>query len=327
MKVVYMDQKDEDLLECLRGPLDEGIDIVNIPPDNEEELIARAEEFHAVIGARIPREFLDKAVNLKYVIIPFAGVPTQDKEVLRDYPDLIVVNSHFNHVYVAEHAWALLLASAKRLCPIHEKMKDGNWSPRYDHWMGLGLEGKCLLVLGYGAAGKEIARIGKAFGMTVKAVNRSGGDAPEIDHLGTNDELHELLPEADFIVVILPLTDETEGFLGTKEFQSMKVGVHLVNVGRGPVIDEDAFYDALDSGKLGGAAIDTWWIYPPDEESRTNTFPSKYPLDKFDNLVFSPHRSTHVEGREKKRMEDLADILNDLNNGRERNRVSLDRGY
>ncbi len=325
MKVVYMDQKDEDMLEYLRGLLDEDIDVVNIPPD--DELIARAREFDAVIGARIPREFLDKAVNLKYVIIPFAGIPPQDKEVLPDYPDLTVVNSHFNYGFVAEHTWALLLASAKRLCPIHEKMKDGDWSPRYEHWMGVALEGKCLLVLGYGAVGKEIARIGKAFRMTVKAVNRSGGDAPEIDYLGTNDELHGLLPEADFIVVTLPLTHETEGFLGSEEFRCMKEGVHLVNVGRGPVIDEEAFYDALDAGKLGGAAIDTWWIYPPDKESRTNTFPSEYPLDEFDDLVFSPHRSTHVEGREKKRMEDLAEILNDLVSGEERNVVSLKRGY
>ncbi len=325
MKVLYKDQKEEDLLEHLREKLDDGIEIVNIT--TEDELVSRADEFHAIIGARIPKEFLERAAKLKYVIIPFAGIPSQDKTVLPDHPGLTIINSHFNYGYVAEHAWALLLASAKRLCPVHEKMKKGDWSPRYEHSMGVSLEEKYLLVLGYGAVGKAVAKIGKAFGMKVTAVNRSGGVAPEIDHLAKNDELPDLLPEADFIVVTLPLTEETEGMLGHKEFGSMKDGVHIVNVGRGPVIDEEAIYDALESGKIGGAAIDTWWIYPPDVESRTNTFPSEYPLHRFDNVLFSPHMSTHVEGREKKRMDDLADILNDLNKGKERNVVDLERGY
>ncbi len=327
MKIVYMDQKEAKDIEHLRRSLVEGIEVTIIAPEEKDKLISQAPEFHGIIGAGIPREFLEKAENLKYVIIPFAGIPKNDKEVLSDYPYLTVVNSHFNKGLVAEHAWALLLASARRLCSVHEKLKKGDWSPRYEHHMGVGLEGKCLLIIGYGAVGKEIARIGKAFNMIVKAVNKSGGDGKDIDHLGTDDELHGLLPEADFIVVALPLTDETEGFLGSEEFQCMKEGVHLVNIGRGPVIDEEAFYQALNTGKLGGAAIDTWWIYPPDEESRTDTFPSKYPLDRFDNLVFSPHRSTHVEDRERMRMNDLACILNDLYKGKERNVVDLEKGY
>lgn len=324
MKVIYVNQKEEHLMDYLQELIDDDIEVINA---TKEEAVDRAQEFHGVIGAWIPIEFLNKAVKLKYFIIPFSGVPEHDKENLREFPDITVINSHFNKKYVAEHAWALLLASAKKICYTHDKMKKGDWTPRYEHHMGTELEGKCLLILGYGAIGRVIGKIGKAFEMEVLAINRSGGSAPEIDYLGKENELPDLLHKADFIVITLPLTDDTEGILGHNEFQRMKDGVHVINVGRGPVIDEEAFFGALESGKIGGAALDTWWVYPTDEGARDSTFPSNYPIDKYDNIVFSPHRGSHVRGREKKRIEELADILNDLNKGKERNVIDLDRGY
>ncbi|MFW6305486.1 MAG: hypothetical protein ACOC1V_06890, partial [Candidatus Saliniplasma sp.] len=79
--------------------------------------------------------------------------------------------------------------------------------------------------------------------------------------------------------------------------------------------------------KIAGAAIDTWWNYPEDEDSRKNTPPSDHPLNEFDNVVFSPHRSSHVEERERYRMESLIKILNSLNEGKLINVVDVERGY
>lgn len=327
MKVLYHNQKDCEDVDRLRELTHDDIEIVVIPPERKEEVLERAGEFNAVVGARIPREFLENADELEYFIIPFAGIPVQDKENLPDFPDLKVINSHFNKRYVSELAWALLLASAKKLCPIHNKMKKGDWTPRYEHEWGMGLEGKELLILGYGEIGEKVAKVGKAFDMIVNAVKKSQGEDKMLDFLGTNDDLPKLLSNADFIIVTLPHTDETEGYLGEEEFGMMKEGVHIVNVGRGPVIDEEAFYNALKSGKLGGAGIDTWWIYPPDEESRSDTMPSNYPIHEFDNVVFSPHRGSHVKDREKKRMEDLAEILNSLEKGEVINLVDVEKGY
>ncbi|MGM0510149.1 MAG: 2-hydroxyacid dehydrogenase [Thermoplasmatota archaeon] len=327
MEVLYYNQKESEDIEHLRELTDELISVTVIPPDEKETAIDRAEDFDAVIGARIPREFLVKASNLEFFIVPFAGIPVQDKENLPDFPDLKVINSHFNKKYVSELAWALLLASAKKLCPIHNKMKEGDWTPRYEHEWGLGLEGKELLILGYGEVGRKIAKVGKAFDMKVKAVKKTPGEDDYIDFIGTNEDLPDLLPDADFIIVTLPLTDETEGYLGEEEFEMMKDGVHIVNVGRGPVIDEGGFYRALKSGKVAGAGIDTWWIYPPDEESRSDTMPSNYPIHEFDNVVFSPHRGSHVKNREEKRMKDLAEILNSLNKGEIVNLVDVEEGY
>jgi phosphoglycerate dehydrogenase-like enzyme len=327
MKVLYLSEVDERDLEILLENLSNGIEVTAIPPSRKEEAVERASEFDAVIGARLGRDFLEAANNLKYFVIPFAGIPPQDKQVLPDFPNLKVFNSHFNAVHVAEHAWALLLASAKRLCPVHEEMRRGDWSARYRHELGTAVSGKILLVIGYGSIGRAVARIAKAFGMSVKAIKRTPAEDPEIDFLGTKEDLPKLLPGADFIVLALPDSRGTKGFLGGREFGLMKEGVHIVNVGRGGTIDEDAFYDALKSGKVGGAGIDTWWVYPPDEAARSCTFPSRNPFWEFDNVVFSPHRASHVRGREEDRMKDVAGILNSIAHGEPLNMVDVARGY
>ncbi|MFW6041185.1 MAG: 2-hydroxyacid dehydrogenase [Thermoplasmatota archaeon] len=327
MKVAYMSKVREEHLELLEGLLKPEIDVTHIELSNKKELIEQAEKFDAIIGARVPREFLEKAKNLKYFIIPFAGIPPQDKDTLPDFPELTVINSHFNAPFVAENAWTLLLASIKRLCPIHNKLKHGDWTPRYEHKWGLSLKDKVLLILGYGEIGKRVGKIGKSFNMTVKAIKRTPKENYDIDYIGTNDDLHSLLEEADFIITTLPLTYHTKDYLDKEEFRRMREGVHIVNVGRGPVINEDAFFEALKEGKIGGAGIDTWWIYPPDKNSRSETFPSNYPLNKFDNVVFSPHRSSHVEDREIYRMKDLARILNSLLEEKIINEIDMDMGY
>ncbi len=327
MKVLHMSPFTTKSDISLRDRTDERVEIVELDPDEKDKAIERAEEFDVVIGARIPRKFLEKAVNLKYFIIPFVGIPPQDKETLPDFPHLTVINSHFNYWMVAEHAFALLLASVKNIIPIHQKMKKGDWTPRYEHQWSQALRDNTLLIVGVGAIGKEIARIAKAFHMTITAVKKTPDESDLVDCLGTNDDLHGLLPDADYIICTLPETEETRGYLGKKEFDLMKNGVHIVNVGRGPVIDEEALYHALTSGKVGGAALDTWWIYPPDEDARTNTFPSNYPLDTCENVIFSPHRATHIDQRAKYRIKNLAMILNNLVEGNEVNVVDVNRGY
>ncbi len=332
MKVLHLDPFkslfDEEREEKLSDLVSDEIEVTELTADEEEKALDKANLYDAVIGSRISEEFLEEAENLKYYIVPFVGIPHSDKEKLRNFPDIEVINSHFNHWMVAEHAFTLLLASAKKIVPIHGKMKDGDWTPRYgDEGWGRGLRDKTLLILGFGEIGKEIAKIANAFNMEVNAVKRTPGESELVDKLLTNEDLHKLLREADFIVSTLPETEETRDYLSFEEFEQMKEGVHLVNVGRGPVIDEEALYEALQSGKVEGAGIDVWWNYPPDEESRTDTFPSNYPLDEFDNVIFSPHRATQIEERGKYRLKNLANILESISEGEEVNVVDLERGY
>lgn len=327
MKVAYVTPFVDRDYSNLKEKLDDDIELDILSSSDEEGLVERAAEYDTVIGARISEGFFEKAENLDHYIIPFAGIPEDDRELLSRFPDITVINSHFNSWMVAEFAFTLLLSSAKKLIPIHERLKEGDWTPRYEHQWGLGLKDKTLLILGYGRIGEKIAKRADAFDMKVKAVKRTPGDDPKLDFLGTNDDMPELLLEADFVVTTLPETEKTKGFLGKEEFDVMKDDVHVVNVGRGPVIDEEALYEALKDDKIGGAAIDTWWNYPPDEGSRSDTFPSNYPLDEFDNVIFSPHRSSHIRDREKYRMENLAGILNELSQEELVNEVDIEEGY
>ena len=148
------------------------------------------------------------------------------------------------------------------------------------------------------------------------AVRRRPIAAPELDFLGTTADLPRFLPEADAVIVSLPDNDATTGLIGAAQFALMKRGVLFVNLGRGPAVDEDAFHDALATGRIGAAGIDTWWLYPASPAARRTTLPSRHPLERYDNLVMSCHRATHVAGRETARIRDLAAILNAIAAGR-----------
>ncbi len=283
------------------------------------------EDFQILVGHRVPQDILNAASSARYLIIPFTGVPKIDLSNSINFPHITLLNCHYNAVLAAEHAWAMLMASAKRLIPAHDKFSKRDWSDRYERqqWSE-SLAGKTLLLIGYGEIGRRLARFGKAFEMNILAVNRSGkGD----DVAGTSDDLPALLPEADFVIVSLPETPDSQSILGHREFALMKRDVHVVNVGRGSSIDEDAFYDALKSGQIGGAGIDVWWKYPASEDDRKSTSPSKHPFEDFDNVVMSPHRASHVRGREMLRNEHLVAIIDSAIEGNPMNIIDPQTGY
>jgi phosphoglycerate dehydrogenase-like enzyme len=327
MNTLYLTDAKEAHIAQLRGLLGDSIALTHLPRSATAEAVAAAGRFDAVVGGVIPREFLEAAGKLRYLVVPYAGVPQQDRENLRDFPHITILNSHFNAQAAAEHAWALLLAAGKRIVPICERLRTGDWSPRYEDCPSVGLHGATLLLIGYGAIGRRLGRMGRAFGMRVVAVKRSRGQAPEIDYLGTTEDLPDLLPLADAIIVSLPGTQATTGCVGERQFGLMKNGVLFVNVGRGAAVDEDAFYEALRSGRIGAAGIDTWWHYPRGAAGIRDTAPSRHPLGGFDNLVMSPHRASHIDTRESDRMRAVAEILNNIVEGKPVDVVDRDLWY
>ena len=128
----------------------------------------------------------------------------------------------------------------------------------------------------------------------------------------------------------LPLTDQTRGLIGERELALLPPSAVLVNVGRGPVVDEGALYRSLKEGRLLAAGLDVWYNYPADEAAMANTPPSAYPFGELANVVLSPHRGgfAQEEGARRARMDDLAETINALARGEPaRNRVDLNEGY
>lgn len=194
---------------------------------------------------------------------------------------------------VSEHAFALALALSRGLPAFLDRQRRGEW----DRDVGSSLtdwHGGTLTVYGLGDVGDAVARRGLAFGMEVYGVKRdpAGYDGPlDPERVVAPDGFRALVPETDLLVLTVPLTDETEGLVDRAVLRDLPDGAVLVNVARGPVVDEDALVDALESGELAGAGLDVF-----DEEP----LPADSPLWGFDDVVVTPHvggRSASFVGR------------------------------
>ena len=266
----------------------------------------------------------------KMIVVPWAGIPEGVLEVVRSNPQIRLHNLHHNAPQVAELAVALLFAATKHIIPYDAGIRRGDWSLRYEPARATLLTGKTALVLGFGAIGRHAAAILKGLGMRVIGMNRSGTVSEEhaADEVQPIAQLSQTLPGADVLLIALPLTEETRGLINAAMIAALPQGATIVNIGRGPIIDEWALYEALKSRKLNGAGLDVWWNYPQDESSRAYTYPSNAPLHELDNLVMSPHRAGSVIDRTPIWSAALAEILNAFARGEEvPNRVDAQAGY
>ncbi len=293
--------------------------------------------FDVLVAGRPTLHQLQASPNLRLLVIPFAGLPDDVRSLLLDPANglghVAVHNLHHNTVQTAEMALALLLAAARLIVPNDRALRRGDWTPRYDASAATILHGRTALILGYGAIGQHVGRVCQALGMPVMAVRRrpdaptpAGSPAAIFGYAA----LPDLLPQADVLMITLPLTDETRGLIGERELALLPAGALLVNVGRGAVVDEAALYRALRSGRLAGAGLDVWYRYPADEAGRSATLPSAYPFHELDNVVLSPHCGGAFGSAytERERMLHLARLLNAAHCGEPiPNRVDLALGY
>jgi phosphoglycerate dehydrogenase-like enzyme len=230
--------------------------------------------------------------------------------LLLECPELAVHNLHHNAVPTAEMALTLMLTAVKSIVLIDRALRNSDWTPRYSPSNASILRDKTALVLGFGAIGREIATMCTGLGMRVTALRRREVCEREsaID-IRSIDKLREQLPSARVLFVSMPFTPETEGIIGRDELSLLPDGAVLVNIARGPLVDEAALYAELQSGRLR-AGLDVWYNYPKEETDRTKTSPANYPFHELDNVVMTPHLAGHSEDTERLRVEAMAELLN-----------------
>jgi len=288
-------------------------------------------EYHVLINAFATREQLEASPNLHTLITPFAGMIPDTLALMKEFPHVKPHNLPYNSVPTAETALALVLGCSKFVALADRKLRQNDWSIRYSEQPQIVLRGKTVMILGYGRAGRHLAPIFHALGMRVLGVRSTVQAEDRADPHATvhgTDELHDLLPRANVVVSTLPGTSETDGILGAREFDLLPRNAIVVNVGRGSVLDEEALYNALKDGKLGGAGIDVWYQYPRTVEARTNTAPSRFPFHELDNVIMSPHHAGWLGKEDGGRMPMLADMLNAAARGEPMpNSVNIERGY
>jgi len=220
------------------------------------------------------------APRLRLVQCLGAGIENIPLDSIKTAGIILTDASGSNSVPVAEHAFALLLAVAKRVVEKDREAKKGVWK----RTPAVEVQGQTHMILGLGAIGTELARRSSAFGMKVIGLRKHpdrGTIVQGCEVYGIGD-LHRLLPQADFITVTLPLTSETRGLIGNEEFALMKSEASIVIVSRAAIVDEEALHSALVKGQISHAAVDTWYSFPPSA-------PSRYSIEKLETVIATPH--------------------------------------
>ena len=221
--------------------------------------------------------------NARLLQFSAAGV---DWVPTRDLPPQLPVagNKGASAEPMAEHIVALALAAAKRLFVEHAELQRGDFNQRNPNRM---LRGGVCGILGFGAVGVATARLMRAFGMKIHAINRRGMSAEPTDWIATTERLDELLRASDVFVISAALTQATEGLIGARELGLMKEDAILVNVARGEIVDEAALYAHLTTHPQFCAGIDAWWVEPV----RHGRFTMGYKFLDLPNVIGSPHNS------------------------------------
>jgi D-3-phosphoglycerate dehydrogenase len=250
--------------------------------DDEAELIRRIGSARVAINIRAHARFTDAVFQscpeLRMIAIWGTGTDNVDLEAAARRGITVCNTPGVNAIAVAEHAIALLLAVARKLCRIDSEMRAGAW-PRD---MLTQLHGKTLGVFGMGSIGTRVASLGRAFGMEVLGWSVRGDPARIRSQGVTPGSKEQILRRADVITLHLRLTPATRDFIGREAFALMKPEAILVNTGRGFLVERDALLDALSAGKIAGAGLDVFHdepIAPGD------------PLLGFANTVLSPHNA------------------------------------
>jgi len=277
----------------------------------DREAYAGAE---AIIGVRFAGD-LPQPESLQLFHVPGAGYDAVD---LAAIPGSAVVCNCFGHEQaIAEYVMAALLARHVPLVDADRKLRDGDWAYSSGSLARLHdeLAEKTIGLLGYGHIGKAIAVRAKAFEMKVHVANRSAvATSSIVDRAFTLDNLRDFWASADFLVVSVPLTAETTGIVDAKAFAAMRATAVVLNVGRGPTIDERSLYDVLKERRIAGAIIDTWYDYPSLE--KPNVLPSKLPFHTLPNIVMTPHMSGWTSGTIRRRQQTMGDNVRRRADGR-----------
>jgi len=295
--------------------------VLHLP--NYDHLAKELPDADIFVGYSMRPEQLKEAKKLKWIHSTAAGVAQLMYSELRDSGIMVTNPSGIFSVPMAEHTMGLLLALARNFPDSVRGQDRARWAQQeiWDQPQHLTeLNGKVLLIVGYGSIGREVAKRAKAFDMRVWGMTRSGmGEQAYVENIFAVSQLAEALPDADYVMICAPETAETKDLIGAAEIAKMKRGARLINVARGSLLDETALVQALESGALGGAALDV---------AQTEPLPAESPLWKAPNLFITPHTSGVSDRLWDRQTAILIDLLERWFAGQDLfNQVDFARGY
>ena len=283
----------------------------------EEQLLEIIGEYSALVvrsQTKATARLIDAAKNLKVIGRAGVGVDNVDTEAATRRGIIVMNTPGGNTISTAEHAFSLMVSTARSIPQADASMKAGNWDRK--SFEGVELYNKTLAVLGMGRIGTEIARRAIAFGMRVLAydpyLSATRARSLQVELI---ESLDEILPQADFITLHMPLTPETKYMINGPRISRMKKGVRIVNCARGGLVDEAALVEALKTKQVAAAALDVFEVEPPPADS---------PLRGIPNLIMTPHLgASTAEAQEGVGIEIAEQIRAVLLEGEIRNAVNM----
>ncbi|MFH9753064.1 D-2-hydroxyacid dehydrogenase [Streptomyces griseus] len=288
-------------------------------PDAEIQVSGYDDGFDAVLvwdadEAETAR-FAAGQTGLRWLHTKASGIPVQLASVLRGRGTLVTNGAGTHGLAVAEHVASLLLAHYRALPTLLDAQRAGRWKPL----VAREIRGRTVGVIGLGDLGRSTARLLTALGAVVVGLRRGPGEVPEVERTYRADRLAEFLGQLDALVIAAPLTARTRSMIGERELALLPAGAYLVNVGRGPIVREDALVDALESGHLAGAALDVFAEEPLPSASRLWSLPG---------TVITPHCADSTEETDQRCLDLLLEQIRRYRSGRRpHNVVDLARGY
>jgi D-3-phosphoglycerate dehydrogenase / 2-oxoglutarate reductase len=278
MKVLVKEKIGDSGVQLLR---DAGLDVELGVDWDDGELERRIGEFDGMLirsATKLTAELIEKADNLKAVGRAGVGVDNVDVDAATRRGIVVANAPQSNVVTAAEHTMALLLALARNVPQAHASLVGGAWDR--SKYSGIELYEKTLGIIGFGRIGQLVAQRARGFGMHVVAYDVFIAEE-RFRELGVEraESAEDVYDKADFLTIHLPKTPETEGWLNAEAFAKMKDGVRILNVARGPLVVDEDLQAALDSGKVGGAALDVFQSEPITD----------HPLFGYPNVVVTPH--------------------------------------
>ena len=267
------------IAELLEGKL---LEVDVLTGKTEAELLEIIGNYQGLVvrsQTKVTARLLEAATQLKAVGRAGVGVDNVDVEAATKKGVIVMNTPGGNTVSTAEHTFSLMMAISRNIAQADASVKSGKCDRK--SFEGVELYGKTLAILGMGRIGTEVASRAQAFGMRVLAYDPylSAARAKSL-HVELVERLDEIVPQADYITVHMPLTPETKHMLNAERLQKARKGVRIINCARGGLIDEAALYDALKSRHVAAAALDVFEVEPP---------PANFNLRELPNVVFTPH--------------------------------------
>lgn len=314
---VVTDANLRELADLLESQVGDAVDLRW--PADAAELRDALQDADALVGGRFDAELAAAAPRLRLVQVSGAGTDGVDRTALR--PGIALANTYHHQDAMAEYAVWAAIGLRRGLPAADAALRRDRWlSPAQerDRPLPAGLAGARVGLYGFGHVGERAWLAFASFGAIGAAVSGRGAVDARRHGLAWSagpDQLTRLCTESDILLVSPPLTQQTRGAIGPRELDALGPAGILINVARGPVVQEQALYEALVDHRLGAAAIDVWYNYPPP--GTPDGAPSRLPYGALDNVLLTPHISGVVRATFAARVGDIAANLRALRDGTE----------